>query len=101
MWVWLQAGLPWAVWKPPVNQPQVTPLSFSRLPTLRPDIATLSRVVHTSPLGCGSPVTVPSVTSVLGPEAPWVWPDTRLSAPTVEGPKLVPYELSLIAKRWA
>ena len=32
---------------------------------------------------------------------PWVWPETRLSAPGVDGPNVVPKELSLIAKCWA
>ena len=32
---------------------------------------------------------------------PWVWPETRLSAPGVDGPNVVLYELSLIAKCWA
>ena len=29
---------------------------------------------------------------------PCVWPEIRLSAPGVDGPKVVPYELSLMAK---
>ena len=34
----------------------------------------------------------------VGTSVPWVWPLIRLIAPTVDGPKFVPNELSLIAK---
>ena len=63
----------------------------------------LSRLSQASPLGWGSPITVPLVAGTASPstENPWVWPETRFSAPGVEGPNVVLYELSLIAKCWA
>ena len=103
--------------KPPSNQPQVTPWSLSRSPTLRPPIATASRLEQMSNNGCESPrmVLVPCGCDVPGvaersggqgggggfasggPKAPAfpqmtpnVFPLARLSAPGVEGPKPVP-----------
>ncbi len=62
----------------------------------------LSRVSHLSPVGCGSPMTVPfAVTAGLVRAKPCVWPETRFSAPGVDGPKVVENELSLIAKACA
>jgi hypothetical protein len=81
--------------KPLWNQPQVTPFAFSRSPTLRPVIVTVSRVSQTSPAGCGSPIIVPLAVSTPnavarpGGTAPWVWPETRLIVPGLDGPKTV------------
>src|ERR1700754_893490 len=104
--------------KPPWNQPQVTPLSFSRSPMFLPSwIARLSVAVwflseQSSYAGSGSLITVPTplssgevtkgsdvgscVTDVTAC-VPWVWPEMRLIAPGVDGPNVVLYELSLIA----
>ncbi len=93
--------------KPPSNQPQVTPFAFSRSPmflsvldTSRVDV---SRVSQMSPVGCGSPITVLLTVTAVPNEVvsgvkPCVWPETRLSAPTDDGPNVVSNELSLIAK---
>ena len=52
--------------------------------------------------GCGSPMIVSFSTPLpVGTSVPCVWPETRLIAPTVDGPKFVPKELSLSAKFWA
>ncbi len=62
----------------------------------------LSRLLQRSPVGCGSPITVPAgVTAELVCAKPCVCPEMRFSAPGVEGPKVVEYELSLIAKACA
>src|ERR1700730_14919211 len=87
--------------KPPLNQPQVIPLAFRRSPTFlffeSVDVD-VSRVSHLSPVACGSPITVAAaVTAGLVVAKPCVCPEIRLSAPGVEGPKFVEYELSLIA----
>src|ERR1700732_3017179 len=98
--------------KPPMNPPHVTPALLSRSPILVPPIWTWLRVglEQTSPIGSGSPTTVnepslPPSTSSPVPfrvlETPLVWPETRLSKPGVEGPKVVLKELSLIEKYWA
>src|SRR5215471_16922645 len=90
--------------KPPWNQPQVMPFLFSRSPTFVPLIAAFDAdvIVQSSfaATGRGSPMMVPlsTVLAIAGVVAPWVWPEIRLSAPTVDGPKLVLKELSLIAK---
>src|SRR5947209_612169 len=92
--------------KPPSNQPQVTPFALSRSPMFRlfGSIEVLtSRVSQMSPAGCGSPIIVVFVVTampndVASGEKPCVCPDMRLTAPTVDGPKFVSYELSDIAK---
>src|SRR6267142_4267357 len=91
------------LWKPPLNQPQVIPFSLSRSPTLRlfgSTEAEVSRVSQMSPVGWGSPNTVPAAVTAKGRSGvnPCVWPETRLRAPGVDGPKTVEYELSLMAK---
>ncbi len=60
----------------------------------------LSRESHISPVGCGSPITLPVAAGTAPPSAvnPCVWPEIRLSAPGVDGPNIVLNELSLIAK---
>jgi hypothetical protein len=80
--------------KPPWNQPHVVPLALSRSPIFlffgSVDVV-VSRVSHLSPVGCGSPMTVVlAVTAGLVVVKPWVCPATRLSAPGVEGPNVVP-----------
>ena len=55
-----------------------------------------------SPAGCGSPIIVVFVVTampndVASGEKPCVWPAIRLTAPTLDGPKFVSNELSLIA----
>jgi len=61
-----------------------------------------SLVSQMSPAGWGSPTTVPfGVTAGLVVANPWVWPEMRLSAPGVDGPKPVLYALSLIANTCA
>src|SRR5437667_12912535 len=92
--------------KPPWNQPQLTPFAFSRSPMLRSFgsiCVVTSRVSQMSPAGCGSPMIVVFVVTampndVASGEKPCVCPDMRLTAPTVDGPKFVSYELSDIAK---
>ena len=92
--------------KPPLNQPQVTPLAFSRSPMLRLfgsiDVE-VSRVSQISPVGWGSPNTVPPAVTAKGRSGvkPWVCPEMRFSAPGVDGPNTVEYELSLIANACA
>src|SRR5216684_2327950 len=111
--------------KPPWNQPQLMRLALRRSPTLGPAILICTRdlgLEQSSSSGCGSPITVPCgsppATKVL-PEMlalvgvgtpftgtvawtmPCVCPAMRLSAPTVDGPKFEPNELSFKAKRWA
>src|SRR2546428_506000 len=87
--------------KPPWNQPQVTPFAFSRSPmflSFGSTVVVTSLVSQISPAGCGSPITVPfAVTAGLVVAKPCVCPEMRLSAPGVDGPNPVPYELSLIA----
>ena len=57
---------------------------------------------HLSRVGCESPMTVGfAVTAVLVGAKPRAWPATKLCAPVVEEPKVVSYELSLMAKCWA
>src|SRR6185312_3897904 len=88
--------------KPPSNQPHVRCLALSRSPTFWPDIVTVPLAQSSSAVdGSGSPITVPFSTPLAATVAPCVWPLTRSSAPTVEGPKFVPNELSLSAKCWA
>src|SRR4051812_45794761 len=102
--------------KPPSNQPQVTPFRFNRSPTLRPSISTVplpfavppASAPQSSSAGSGSPVTVTGLNPETLPPANEVarrplpvWPETRLIAPTVEGPKFVSNELSFMEKRWA
>src|SRR5580692_4632720 len=95
--------------KPPSNQPQVTPLVFSRSPmfllvmvAVTPDV-----VEHVSPVGSESPIMVrpplPSATAALlegvplAGMSPSVCPEIRLTAPGLEGPKFVVHMLSLRA----
>src|SRR6266851_2675478 len=94
---------------PPINEPHVTPALFSRSPTFCPDMMICARfgLEQTSPEGSGSPITAPAVAAPaifpLG-DFPFmivpsnVLPATRFSNPGVEGPKIVPKELSFIAK---
>src|SRR6516164_298793 len=89
--------------KPPWNQPHVTFCLLSRSPMFVPETEALAAlaIVQSSFAagGRGSPMTVPLLTFPgLSGVAPCVWPLMRSSAPTVDGPKFVPYELSLIAK---
>src|SRR5438270_11495016 len=82
--------------KPPWNQPQVMFCLSSRSPMFVPDICALAAVaiVQSSRAagGRGSPITVPlSTLPGVSGVAPCVWPLIRLSAPTVDGPKFVPY----------
>src|SRR5713101_5394661 len=104
----------------PWNQPQVMPLAFSRSPTFLPDTVIWLTfwnlgfdATQSSSNGRGSPIIAPVVIALaMLPDAlaglPFgrvgnkvagnVFPATRLSAPGVEGPNVVPQELSLIAK---
>ena len=73
-----------------------------------PPIRTWFRVgfEQVSPSGSGSPTTesepAPPSTSSPVPLSvamtPLLWPEMRFRAPGVEGPKVVPYRLSLMAK---
>src|SRR5665213_4056338 len=105
--------------KPPWNQPHVTDCAFRRLPIFFPAIAPSGRgdvwlfPEQSSNAGSMSEVSVPTwaasaeetngdCASTEPPsgstaDIPWVWPATRLSAPGVEGPKVDPNELSLMA----
>jgi hypothetical protein len=51
----------------------------------------VSRVLHLSPVGCGSPTTVPLAAGTTAPSGvkPCVWPETRWRAPGVDGPNAV------------
>src|SRR5215217_145135 len=90
--------------KPPSNQPQVTPLLLSRLPTFLPLKETVGEYFpvpeeHPSYFGSRSPIRVPFETlsgilagvtpCVLARVTPCVWSETRLIAPGVECPKTV------------
>src|ERR1700733_1163369 len=93
--------------KPPSNQPQVMLAVFRRSPTFLPAISVVGAVVdeQMSPCGSLSPNIVkppwPSATMLLmvlvglvpllaaKPTAPLVWPEIRLTAPSVDGPKFV------------
>src|SRR5580658_5796756 len=92
--------------KPPSKKPQETPLSFSRSPMFLPaKFPRLVELEQTSPVGSASLTNVmPPFPSLITEDSaplivctPLVCPEIRLMAPSVEGPKLVPYELSLIA----
>ena len=96
--------------KPPWNQPQLTPFAVSMSPTFRPVIAAPGYFVEaqSSYAGSGSLMTVPmplpsglatvyaSGVAVCCPvvgstlKTPCVCPETRLSAPGVDGPNVVP-----------
>src|SRR5579875_863236 len=94
--------------KPPSNQPQVTPRAFSRLPILVLVKYAVSLEEQSSNAGSGSLIIVPSRISALvdtpavtliavepgGISACDVSPVTRLIAPGVEGPNVVPKKLS-------
>ena len=58
---------------------------------------------QSSYVGSTFPICVPSTIAELGwfRISPWLLPLIRLTAPTCEGPKVVPNELSLIEKCWA
>src|SRR6185312_16110513 len=77
--------------KPPWKKPHAMCCALSRSPMLGPLIATVVPAEQSSMLGSGSPITVPLTTELVGAlgVAPWVWPETRLRAPGVEGPKTV------------
>src|SRR5215217_792603 len=83
----LEVGL-----KPPWNQPQVTPLLLSRLPTFLPLKETGGAYFpeleeHPSYFGSRSPIRVLIETLsgiLLSGVTPCVWPETRLIAPGVE-----------------
>src|ERR1700678_568332 len=102
----LQAGVPLGLMTvtstPPWNQPQLSPAVLSRLPTLVPDNCALNEpaLEQTSPRGSASPISVqppcPSETSSLDGVLvavawmmPLVCPETRLTAPGLEGPNCV------------
>src|SRR6516164_4785175 len=106
--------------KPPWNQPQDRPALLSSSPMFLPDIATASRVEQSSQYGWASPVSEkpPFPSAVMSPfgaaavetvglltmcvvSTPPVLPEARLIAPGVDGPNVVPKELSLIAYRCA
>jgi len=93
---------------PPLNHPQVTSAAFNKSRMFLPLIRTCNVVAeeHTSFNGSGSPIAVcPPLRSLMTepPEIPFVvatafvWPEMRLRAPGVEGPKTVPKELSFNA----
>jgi hypothetical protein len=105
MWLVAQLATPLVTdggLKPPWNQPQVMFL----LAQQGPDIAAFGAevIVQSSwaATGRGSPMIVPlsTVLAMSGVVAPWVWPLIRLSAPTVDGPKVELNELSLMEKCW-
>src|ERR1700678_1839173 len=91
---------------PPMKPPQVMPAASNRSPMLWPPNCACVRfgLEQTSPSGSASPIRVipplPSLTSYPGVGAgglgfrpattPFVWPDTRLPEPGVEGPDVVP-----------
>ena len=106
--------------KPPSNQPQERPAWFSSSPMLVPAMATASRVEQSSQYGWASLVREkpPLPSGVMSPSGEDevetggsftmcevstfpVSPDATLIAPGEDGPKVDPYELSLIAKCWA
>src|SRR5258708_30031804 len=111
--------------KPPWKKPQAMRFALRRSPTFGPAILTCARepgLEQSSSSGCGSPMTVPCaslgatkvlpgmlaevgvgtpLTGAVAWTTPCVWPAMRLRAPTVDGPKLVSKELSLMAKRCA
>ena len=109
-WLAPQTGVPPEVVlvgaKPPWNQPQLTPLALSRSPTFRPLILTRGVAVvgaavvervgvavdGAGPLASGEPTAPGSGTTcpaAFSGVAPPVWPETRLSAPGVDGPNSV------------
>ena len=92
----------------------MTPLAFSRSPTFRPDgissvpcpvLVPPGSAPQSSSAGSESPVIVTGglVVAIVPFEkvsamtALPVWPETRLTAPTVDGPNMLPWELSSIA----
>src|SRR5712692_1105843 len=99
------------------------PLAFSKSPTFLPDTVIWLTpwnlgfdATQSSSRGRGSPITAPVIAALamlpdalaglpfgrVGNKVPGnVFPATKLSAPGVDGPKVVPQELSLIAKCWA
>src|SRR5271154_1929550 len=109
--------------KPPWNHPQVIFLVFKRSPTFLPLSVTCAELARpgvvfeqSSKPGRSSPMSAPELRPPAMPPAPLaafpfgfrgtraaplVFPEIRLTAPTADGPKFVPNELSLIAKFWA
>ena len=85
--------------KPPWNQPQVTLWRFRSSPTFVPVMLAVSVPEQSSNAGSGSPMIVPLAISsgAVAAVVPCVLPDTRLIAPGVDGPKVVPNELSFSA----
>ena len=93
--------------KPPMNEPQVIPASFRRSPMLflprvylilwsgRTDVANRIRIANHGHDELPPSIHYPNH-SELGHAV--VCPETRFSRPGVEGPKVVLYELSLMAK---
>src|SRR5512135_1955667 len=98
----LESGLVTVRSKPPMNEPQLTPLALSRSPMFLPPSWTVAPTEHTSPVGSRSPTSVPVPSWPTGPllattldEVPdrvagQVLPATRFNTPGVEGPKVVP-----------
>src|SRR2546427_6757887 len=106
--------------KTPLNQPQLMPLAFSSSPTFLPDTVIWLTfwnlgfdATQSSSNGRGSPITAPVVAALatlpsalaglpfglVGNKVPGkVFPETKLSAPGVDGPKGGPQELSAIGK---
>src|ERR1700750_929979 len=79
--------------KPPWNQPQLTWWALSRSPMFLPESTTLAApLLQSSSVGGGSPMIVLFSTEpeMLATSVPCVWPEIRLIAPTVDGPKFVP-----------
>src|SRR5208282_1400804 len=86
--------------KPPWNHPHVTPAAFKRSPIFCPFIAIVVLAEQSSYVGSASPMTVPFAETPgrLAGVAPAVLPETKFSAPGVDGPNVVPKELSFKAK---
>ncbi len=97
--------------KPPEKKPHEMFAAVRRSPMFWPPIVPCAPVEgeQTSPIGSASLIIVseplpPSVSSPVPfnvSTTPLVWPEIRFSAPGVDGPNVVLYELSLIAKRCA
>ena len=89
--------------KPPWNQPQADAAGVEQVTDVLARELDAVRVGAVVELGLrvADDRAVLDAAEPLGTSVPWVWPETRLIAPTVDGPKFVPNELSLIAKFWA
>src|ERR1700720_4205976 len=90
--------------KPPWKKPQEMPAAFNRSPMFLPDMLKYEVVEEQTSLAGSaslmsvkppwpSGMTVPVVPTWL--MTPLVWPEMRLMAPGVEGPKVEPKEWSL------